>query len=534
MRTKRIALALALLTACAAGLFAAGGATAFPDNFPAVPKAVDAKAYAYDDMSKKYDFEVMTYGYIVAPVADNPITKYLGQKLNANITFTDVASADLNSQVTVRFAAGNPPDFIHLVDGGGVVAKNTAITLYEQGQTMPVDDVLKYLPQASQYITKSYVNWVSEAGKMYALPRYPTFPNNWGLFVRTDWLKKLGMQKPANENELFAFAKACVEKDPNGNGKADTWFMGGAGAGKEMGMLEELRSMYGHPSWNVKNGKINHPMLDGTDRDFLKFVKKLYDAKTLQPDWYTIEWEQFKSFSMNDQIGMLRYPGWNLISEQWNAHKQDLASTGVWEPIKPPKAMDGRGGMYQPGSTPGGLFIMPASLAKNQAKMKRVLHFYDTLVYPNVNYWAASQGGDNSIYPGMSRMVFNEKDGTNVFWLDTKNHPAYKDPNLNPLWNWQTLGYTLMWQVYDDPMGSIGSKWNQYVNALPRYTNYDILLTLDPEKWAKVRELMLQAEIEFVLGQRSFADWDKYVAEWKQAGGADLMDQAAKQLGVSK
>jgi len=49
-----------------------------------------------------------------------------------------------------------------------------------------------------------------------------------------------------------------------------------------------------------------------------------------------------------------------------------------------------------------------------------------------------------------------------------------------------------------------------------------------------VQELALRAEIEFVLGQRNFADWDKYVAEWKQPGGDALLDQAAKQLGVSR
>jgi putative aldouronate transport system substrate-binding protein len=546
MRTRRIVLALGIMLAGCAMLYAAGGAETagsasaagttakFPDNFPAVPAPVDPKAYAYDDMSTTYDFEIMTYGYIVAPVADNPITKYMEKKLNAKITFTDVATADLNTQVTVRFAAGNPPDLIRLVDGGGVTAKNTALTLFEQGQTMAVDGVLQYLPQMTPYITSGYKNWVTSNKQMMAIPRYPTFQNNWGFFARTDWLKKLGMKMPTNESELFDYAKACVEKDPNGNGKADTWFMAAAGAGKSMGMLDGFRSMFGHPSWNVKDGKVNNPMLDGTSRDFVKFVKKLYDAKTLLPDWYTIEWEQFKSYSMNDQIGMVEYPGWNLVSEQWNAHKQDLSTIGVWEPTATLKSADGRGGKYRPGSAPEGLIVFPKGLDKNPGKMKRVMHFLDSMVYPNENYWAVSQGGDNNIYPGMSRMAFNKADGTNVFWLNTANHPAYKDPNLNPLWNWQTFTYTLMWQVYDDDMGKVGSKWNQYVNGLPRYTNYDILLTLDPVKDAKVKELTLRAEIDFVLGQRNLADWDKYVAEWKAAGGDELMTQAAQQLGVSK
>ncbi len=540
MRTKQVVLLLGLLIAGSAMLFAAGGKeapgaagtaggkVAFPDAFPVVPKPVDPKVYAYDDMNKKYDFEIMTYGYVVAPLADNPITTYMSKKMNANITFTDVASPDLNNQVTVRFAANNPPDLIHLSD------KNVALTLFEQGQTMAVDGILQYTPQAMDYVTKVYKNWATaKNGQMFGIPRYSTFPNNWGLFVRADWLKKFGLNKPTNENELFEFAKACVENDPNGNGKADTWFMGGAGGGKSFTMLEPFRSMFGHPSWNVKDGKINHPMLDGTTRDFLKFLKKLYDAKTLQPDWYTIEWEQFKSFSMNDQIGMVDYPGWNLIQEYWVAHKQDLAATSVWEPIDPPKAADGRGGMYPPGVGPGGLFLFPKKLEKEDGKLKRILHTLDTIIYPNVNYWVVTQGGDDTIWPGTSRHVFSEKDGTNVYQVDFAKHPARANPKMMPLLNWTTLAYTLLWEVYDDPMGMVGSKWNRYVDALPRYTNYDIMLTLDAEKAAKLAEFAAKAEIGFVLGQRSFADWDKYVDEWKQAGGTDLMKQAAKQLGVS-
>jgi len=32
----------------------------------------------------------MTYGYTVAPMPDNPITDYLNEQFNADITFTDV------------------------------------------------------------------------------------------------------------------------------------------------------------------------------------------------------------------------------------------------------------------------------------------------------------------------------------------------------------------------------------------------------------------------------------------------------------
>jgi putative aldouronate transport system substrate-binding protein len=237
---------------------------------------------------------------------------------------------------------------------------------------------------------------------------------------------------------------------------------------------------------------------------------------------------------MNDQIGMVYYPGWNLAQETYDAHKKDLNSIAVWAPLDPPKASSGTGGQYAPGGTPGGVFVLSKQLEKDQGKLKRVLHWFDSVIYPNENYWAVSQGGDENIYPGMSRKSFDKATGTNVFELFRDKHPAYTDPSLNPLWNWQTIGYTLIWQVYDDPMGKIGSAWNQQVIQMPRYKNNDLFLALDAETVEKIREFGLKNEIQFVLGQRSLNDWDAYMAEWKAAGGQKLLDQAAAQLKVGK
>ena len=498
----------------------------FPDSYP-IPSPVDPSEYAYDDMSMKYDFEMMTYGYTILPMPDNPITDYLNEQLNVDITFTDVPGGDLTNAVAVRFASGDPPDFAHLAD------KNAVLTLFDQGQLLDVSGLLKYVPQASQYITKTAAKWATVENQMIGIPRYQIFQNNWGLYVRKDWLDKFGMDMPETEDDLYAFAKAVAFDDPDGNGKDDTWFMGAAGSGTSFQMLEEFRSMYGHPSWNVSNGKINHPMLDGTTKDFLMFLNKLNKDKILLPDWYTIDWNNFSAYSFNDQIGMVFYPGWNLMREYYDAQGQDLERLKVWSAIDPPSSNDGRGGLYRPGRGPRGFQVIPTDVGKDLGRLKRILHVYDTLVYPNVNYWASSTGGGPEIFPDGSRVVFNPEDGTNIYERFRDIHPAYVDPNRNPLQNWQTFGYTLLWEIFDDPMGIIGGRWNLYVNAMPRYDNFDIHITLDGETDAKIKEFQQTNEIAFVLGDRSFDEWGEYLDEWKKAGGQKLMDQAAEQLEVS-
>ncbi|MDI4649713.1 extracellular solute-binding protein [Cohnella hashimotonis] len=499
----------------------------YPDAFPAVPKAVDSASYAYDDLSKKYDLDVMVAGAFNQPVPEDKIKSYLEKQFNVSLTFSSMNGEDLKNAVTVRYASGDEPDLVMFP------FKDVALSLYNSGQLLDAREMLPYMPQTMQYVTKDYANWATVDGNMIGIPRYPVFPDNWGYFIRQDWLQKLGMSAPTNEDELYAYAKAVAEKDPDGNNKADTWLMATAGGGNGWSMMDALKTMYGHPSWNVADGKINHPMLDGTTKRFLQFVKKLYDEKLLAPDWYTIGWEPFKAYSLNDQIGMVWYPGWNIVDEQYNAKKKDAAAVKLWEPLQPLKSSDGKGGMYGPGGNPGGLFIVSKKVASDPGKMKRIAHLIDSMIYPNVNYWAVSQGGGPEIFPDDSRVQVND-DGTNVFFIkDT--HIQKAKPEYQSLADWQFFGYTLIWQVYDDePVGVTGSKFNQQIVAMPRYKNYDMYLTLDGPTVTKLNDFQNKNEISFVLGKKSFDDWDKYVEDWKKAGGQKLIDSAAEQLKVEK
>ncbi|TLS53247.1 extracellular solute-binding protein [Paenibacillus antri] len=498
----------------------------FPDAFP-IPKAVDPSSYAYDDLSEKYEIEIMLPGAFNQPIPDDPIKKYLDEKYNVDLTLTNLTAADLRNNVAVRFASGDAPDVVVMP------FKDVAISLYKQGQLAEASDILPYMPQAAQYVTKTFANWATVDGEMIGIPRYSTFQDNWGFFIREDWLKTLGLSMPKTVDDLYAYAEAVTKNDPDGDGKADTWFMGGAGGGNGFGMLDSLRSAFGHPSWNVVDGKINHPMLDGTTRGYLEFLKKLNDEQLLSPDWYTISWEPFKTYTFNDQVGMVHYPGANLIDETYHAKNRDMSVLNVWKPIAPPSADAGEEGKYAPGGAPGGMFVFSKKAVEDPGKMKRIAHIIDTMIYPNENYWTVSQGGGPEIYPDGSRVVFNETDGTNVFFIDKEKHPAAIKPELNSLPDWQFVGYTLLWQIYDDEVGKIGGEHNIYVNNLPRHENFGIFITLDGPTESKINDFQLKNEIAFVLGNRSFDDWDAYVGEWKASGGQKLMEQAAEQLDAS-
>ena len=514
-----------------------------PDTLPLIPVRADASAYDYDDMSKSYDFEILSSGYWFTPVPDDPINEYLNEQLNANIEINFLPGDDLVNQLTTRFIAGDPPAITTLSFG----QKNVAKKLHEDGLLLNVEPYLQYLPTWQQFLTKDYKAWAtsSDDGVMYGLPRYPVFADNWGLQIRKDWLEQFGMDAPRTESELFEFAQRVVREDPNGTGAADTWFMAGAGDGNGFTMLEPFRTMYGHPGWNVKDGVINHPNLDGTSKSFVLWLKRLLDAGVLHPDWFTISWENFTAYSMNDQMGMVYYPGWNLIFENTTAHDGNLAVSDVWQPIDPPMSDDGRGGAYGPGGRPGRLLISPKSLEKDEGLVKRIMHFHDFITYPNQGNIEVIEGGGEAIFPGSGERHFYPETGLHSLAF-ADDHPGIHDPEYLPLGNWNVLSISLRWKTYepppyadDDPLKDTkardwaGGLLDQMVIPMPRVRDFELLIDLDASTATRIKDLQLQRELEFILGERDISEWDAYIDEWKQVGGEELMKVAAEQLGAS-
>lgn len=70
-------------------------------------------------------------------------------------------------------------------------------------------------------VRKEIIDLWNTGGKFIMIPK----EEGWklALIYRTDWLAKLGMQPPTNTDELKAVAIAMAKKDPDGNGKNDTY-----------------------------------------------------------------------------------------------------------------------------------------------------------------------------------------------------------------------------------------------------------------------------------------------------------------------
>lgn len=513
----------------------------FPDNLPQKPPMAEKGVYGYDNMDKKYSIEILlaNYGKPALDPKEDPINLWLSKKFNMDIKLTAINSADIQTTLSTRFASGDEPDITMLP------TRELAFTLNEQNLLVDAKTIYPYMPQTNKFTTKNMITWSTASNdKVPFITKYGIQDGVWGFAVRKDWLKKFNMQPPTTEEQLLAYAKACTFNDPDGNGKADTYFMTGAGEGKGWGMLGGFNSMFGNPSAMVADGTLSHPLFNGVEKKYIGFLKELYDAKVLAPDWYTIGWEKAKSYSMNDKLGMVWYPAGALYDEYTQAKNKDAKSVDIWEFYKDAPIENGK---YGAAGNPGFLWGFSAKKFTDGGKLMRVAHMLDTMVIGGENYFQTIQQSVNEVYEAAGvkcettrQAVYND-DGT--FYLKNENKfPYASGGKYDPLGVWQQFGLCVSWQMappsddpFDGPLGKVKNEGSKMINSYDRWPNDTLKITLGTDASTAQTSLVDYVnaeELSFVTGKKNLNDWDKYTKEWLSKGGKKIIADTAKSMKV--
>ncbi|GHH11012.1 sugar ABC transporter substrate-binding protein [Streptomyces lanatus] len=103
-----------------------------------------------------------------------------------------------------------------------VMINDTALmgSYQSQGLLKPIDPAS--IRGGDEITEKTWASTVGIDGKHYGIP-YSRQAQT--LMIRKDWLGKLGFKAPTTWQEMLSVAKAFATKDPDGDGKADTYGM---------------------------------------------------------------------------------------------------------------------------------------------------------------------------------------------------------------------------------------------------------------------------------------------------------------------
>lgn len=252
-----LASSLIVVSACSSG----GGADPAPTTTPSTPGtnagegASEGIQYTAPFANGKYDPPVtLTTVAGITPsttfkngesMEDNVHTRWARDTLGIDLKYLWTSTTQnntFNTRIRLALSANEPmPDVLAIED------IQLANDLIDTGKFMEVGEMWEkyasdmYKKAVNEDPTMWYPFMRSDGAYGIPIPEY-AMNNDTILFIRTDWLEKLGLEPPETLEELEAVMDAFVNQDPDGNGVKDTF-------GLAVSMRDSLKPVQATASW---------------------------------------------------------------------------------------------------------------------------------------------------------------------------------------------------------------------------------------------------------------------------------------------
>lgn len=223
-------------------------------------------------------------------IQDKSFSKdYIEEKTNTELEITQVTTKELENKLNIILASGKRPDIMNFYTDA------MEDKLAKGGALLPLNEYFDKYPELKASRTEEVWNTMRhDDGNIYAIG-YSTARPLSIIAYRKDWLDKFGMEVPTTLDEYYEFAKKVALEDPDGNGKNDTFAMGGYSRVDKF--MDHIFGAYGVlPNyWMEKDGQIVNGSVQPEIKEALKYLKKLYDEKIIDPEFVTDNSSRWKT-----------------------------------------------------------------------------------------------------------------------------------------------------------------------------------------------------------------------------------------------
>ncbi|GGF97916.1 lipoprotein LipO [Paenibacillus albidus] len=448
-------------------------------------------------------------------VADSPVQKWLEEKFNVKIKPVKVTDASI--------ASGEIPDIFMLGDPANVAAYQN------QGVLMNLDPNLlkEKMPEYYKDIEKNSALFqtVTYDDKLWAIPMFIDLkPYDLAMLWRKDWLDRVGITKAPETLEEFEQAVyAFAQKDPDGNGKKDTYGLTGTATSTWSSGFYSIFGAFGvQPTmWHEKNGEIMNGSIMPETKEALAKLRQWYADGVIDPEFITDTQDSYRKKLYNNRIG--------VIEEQIaKGALPESATVTEMKALNPDSELvfarnpKGPGG---DGSWDWGVksnFVVISSKVQDQPeKLEKLFEILraqssdeETINMTNLGvkgtHWdfteSGATAGATEFMAGFEKQEARDQDGVRLFSLGNITTQAYRQKYSNPDLNEAIRTYSSAPRLTDA----------LFFSALPSDGKYKSDLT----------SLMQKYFAQIISGEIPLEDFDKFVAEWKAGGGDELTKEA--------
>ncbi|UQZ37591.1 ABC transporter substrate-binding protein [Paenibacillus sp. PK3_47] len=245
---------------------------------------------------------------------DNRWTRLYEEELGIKITYDWIADGEVYyKKFGMALASGRIPD----------VVKVNAQQLRQLSNAGLIQDLSEVYEQNASSFTRETLGEEGSGpfeaatidGKLMGIPQTASsIEGAQYLWIRTDWLERLGLEPPSTMDELLQLSKAFTEGDPDGNGMDDTYGLAATSyLWDPVAGLANFMAGYGaYPSLWLKDpgGRLVYGGVQPQVKTALASLQKLYAGGQMDPEFSLQDGAKVKKIVGAGKIGI-------VYGEQW-------------------------------------------------------------------------------------------------------------------------------------------------------------------------------------------------------------------------
>ncbi|MFC4403045.1 extracellular solute-binding protein [Gracilibacillus xinjiangensis] len=488
---------------------------------------------------------------------DNQYTRHVKDNLNIEVEHAFTASpSNYDQKVSLAIASNDLPDAM-------VVGPVELRQLVEADQIADLTEVYEnYASPAIKEIIDSSdgvaLENVTFDGRIMAIPNSQAGADGvHNLWIRKDWLDKLGLEPPKSVEELEEVARAFVEEDPDGNGADDTIGLAGPDTSNKLyaNFIESTNNLYGfdgvfsalhaYPGYWLEgdDGKPVYGSILPETKEALSVLRDMYSQGLIDQEMGVREDSGESIISGN--TGMFFGPFWMPYGPLTDAVKTNPDAN--WQSYALPLDANGE---YTPhlSTTTTQYVVVRKDYEHPEAAMKILNNLLD-----NESEFDPSIGGPG-YYP--LRLVYAPADEMEVTTValrevlagtkqpeDFYDMPAYKllKSDVDTIFDVKLEPYDNMDIEYWDIENHLG-QWTRAYSALVgtaplvdteikgvKSLIYSQTKTME-DRWVNLKKLEDETFLKIIMGTEPLDTFDQFVEDWKQQGGDQITEEVAEQV----
>lgn len=533
------AAALAVLLAAGALLSACG-----TDKPPADP-APEAKAGG-GMQNGKFDPPVtITTAFIVGSnvkfkegetIENNVHTKYVLEQMGIQMkTLWTVGKADAyETKVRLALTSGEPlPDVITLSNA------NLIDELIDAGKVMDIKEAFeKY---ASPLMKERYAEYpdifnpVKRGDKVYGLPKGASNDSP-VMWIRQDWLDKLGLKPPTTMDELDVVLDAFVNRDPDGNGKKDTYGITFALKDDIVNTRGDTSFIFGAfgnaiPTYWTRdpNGGLLYGSIQPSVKAGLGKMAEWFGKGYMDPEVAVYDGAKVEEVYGHGKIGI--FPAAGTMANTVIKTSMEKIPGAVYKPYHFPTGPNGQ--RASAGGRDSGPIVL---LSKDFKHPDAFFHLYSQIF----NFGVTTNPNDHFYYRGHEGYDYKMVDGKPEYdrsanaivtrpYVITGQYPEF----YNELPTMKKLLEGKPWsEPLDYTFGSLPKeRWMAGIieNEAEEYAVANMFRTVPTATMKSKGELLNKMEketfIKIIYGKEPVDAFDKFVNDWQAGGGNDIINE---------